>query len=122
MISTPGIGADSVAVTCALLGPVMMLARLCGALAAALLTGVLVATVQTDARGVTAPAACCRAKGCAGGSKTLKQARPVAARLGAGMRHAFTDSLDDIDPWMVAGLAVAGLLLWSLPPRLWRVS
>lgn len=118
MISTPGVGADSVAVTYALLGPVMMLARLCGALAAALLTGVLVATVRTDARGGDgASGVLCRAKGCAGGSQTIKQDRPFSVRLGAGVRHAFTDSLDDIDPWMVAGLAVAGLLLWSLPPE-----
>lgn len=129
LIGTPGIGVDSLAITYALLGPFMMLARALGAVVTAVATGLLVAL---GTRGTPLPFfpsdACgaCNANGC--GSLAPEQARedseptaPVqsraAQRLREGMRYAFVDLLQDIGPWLLAGLVVAGVLIALVPPQ-----
>ncbi len=129
LIGTPGIGVDSLAITYALLGPFMMLARALGAVVTAVATGLLVAL---GTRGTPLPIfssdACgaCNANGC--GSQAPEQARedsepttPVqsraAQRLREGMRYAFVDLLQDIGPWLLAGLVVAGVLIALVPPQ-----
>lgn len=117
MISTPGIGVNSIALSYALLGPIMMLARILGAIFAALATGLLVAGQRRTAMAPTGPSACCTSKSCAGGGDAVAPDLPVSARLRAGMRYAFVDMLGDIGPWILGGLVVAALILSSLPPE-----
>jgi uncharacterized protein len=75
MVATPGIGADSVVLTYALLGPVMMLARVLGALVSAMLTGLLVAAGSEAGRDEAASA-------CAREAHRLGEAaRPAAEAL-----------------------------------------
>lgn len=128
LIGTPGIGVDSLAITYALLGPFMMLARALGAVVTAVATGLLVAV---GTRGTPGPlsggsGACC-ANGCS--SKAAEQAHeasvpaapeqpPAARRLREGMQYAFGDLLEDIGPWLLGGLVVAGVLIALVPPQM----
>lgn len=123
LVGTPGIGVDSVALTYALLGPVMMLARVTGAVTTAIATGLLVA--GSDKSRVptadTAPEqdACC-SSGCKtdSGRPESGAAEPLGARLQAGMKFAFSDLLDDISLWIALGLIVAGAITWAAPPEM----
>lgn len=135
LIGTPGIGVDSIAITYALLGPFMLVARATGAVVTAIATGLLVTLAdhapRTRAatsghhepeRHVDDEAGCCQSNTCG--------TRPVAAepdatttqtslsrRLRDGLRYAFADLLDDISRWLAAGLVIAGILMALVPPQ-----
>lgn len=112
MISTPGVGVDSILITTALLGPLMALARVVGALLSATLTGLMVGLTGRTSRPDAAPAGdCCASKGCGGNASTTG---PVGVT--AGLAYAFSDLLDDISRWMFAGLLLAGVLVTLVPP------
>ncbi|WFM72464.1 SO_0444 family Cu/Zn efflux transporter [Halomonas sp. CKK8] len=129
LIGTPGIGVDSMAITYALLGPFMAVARATSAVLTAIVTGLLVGrTVPTDMP-TSVPAdvepeaedgcgSCC-ASGC-GDARDMpaESAAPrLASRLADGLRYAFTDILDDISLWLLVGLLVAGGLIALVPPQ-----
>lgn len=118
MIGTPGIGVDSLALTYALLGPIMALARAAGAVVTAISTGMLVAASERrSSAGSTRPAAAC-CGGCDAGASAADAARaPLITRLRAGMRYAFRDLFDDLILWMVGGLILAGVLMTLVPPQ-----
>ncbi|MDX1588730.1 MAG: SO_0444 family Cu/Zn efflux transporter [Oleiphilaceae bacterium] len=113
LVGTPGVGVDSVVLTYALLGPVMMLGRVLGTLVTAIVTGLLVgrspesvaATPQSDHCG-----------GCCGETETPMEPETLSGRLAGGIRYAFTDLLDDMSAWLVAGLLLAGVLVTLFPP------
>lgn len=130
LIGTPGIGVDSLAITYALLGPFMMFVRALGAVITAVVTGLLVAM---GTRGTPIPVlqsigcSTCNSNGC--GSQVPKQSRedsvpaapvqpPVTHRLREGIRYAFGDLLEDIGPWLLGGLVVAGVLIALVPPQM----
>ena len=130
LIGTPGIGVDSLAITYALLGPFMMFVRAPGAVVTAVVTGLLVAM---GTRGTPIPVlqsigcSTCTSNGC--GSQGPKQSRedsvptapvqtPVTKRLREGMWYAFGDLLEDIGPWLLGGLVVAGVLIALVPPQM----
>lgn len=116
LIGTPGIGIDSMAITYALLGPFMALARGLGAVLTAIATGLLVErTRDTSAPPAPAASSCgCSSGGC---SKTAATApSPLPRRLAAGLGYAFSDILDDISRWLLVGLLVAGALIALVPP------
>ncbi|WP_028484417.1 SO_0444 family Cu/Zn efflux transporter [Thioalkalivibrio sp. ALE17] len=116
LIGTPGVGVDSLAISYALLGPMMAVARALGAIVTAITTGLLVgrtraATERPDPpRGE--PDSCGTADGCA----TPEAPERLSARLRAGLAYAFGGVLDDIRLWLVIGLLVAGALLALVPP------
>ncbi|MFN2349929.1 MAG: permease, partial [Thioalkalivibrio sp.] len=130
MIGTPGIGVDSLAISYALLGPFMMVARAAGAVVTAVTTGLLVnlsrpavtpspESSNDSGEGDSCSSTCC-STGCAG------EAEPQAAvareagwqvRLASGMRYAFSDLLDDISTWILVGLILAGALVALVPPE-----
>ncbi|MCH8506826.1 MAG: SO_0444 family Cu/Zn efflux transporter, partial [Ectothiorhodospiraceae bacterium] len=122
LVSTPGVGVDSVAITYAVLGPFMVLMRVLGALVTAVTTGLLVAATDRDSRAASVVAGtdsggCGNA--CGGGHDhgAVHVATPVGVRLRQGIRYAFTDLLDDISAWLLAGLLVAGLIATFAPPQ-----
>lgn len=133
LIGTPGIGVDSLAITYALLGPFMMIARALGAVVTAVVTGLLVAlgTRNRTAAGPLSdpssndPGGCC-ASGCDSGApgpgpRASAAAPPLrvppAQRFRDGMRYAFGDLLEDIGPWLLGGLVLAGVLIALVPPQ-----
>lgn len=119
MIGTPGIGADSVTLTYALLGPVMMLARAVGAIFTAVITGLLVRFTRQRDVPVEKGTSC--GGGCGSSCANTVDERPLLPRLRSGLRYAFDDLLDDIAGWILAGLLLAGLLISLLPPQ-WMAS
>ncbi|MDR5899925.1 SO_0444 family Cu/Zn efflux transporter [Halomonas vilamensis] len=117
MIGTPGVGVDSLTITYALLGPFMLLARLCGTVVVAITTGIGVATKQPAPAAEPTSTPCCG--GCCEGSGSTAASQPAKASLGArlrsGIQYAFTDVLDDISLWLGIGLLLAGVLTTLVP-------
>ncbi|SEL98989.1 SO_0444 family Cu/Zn efflux transporter [Halomonas daqiaonensis] len=125
LIGTPGIGVDSMAITYALLGPFMAVARATSAVLTAIVTGLLVGRTApaSDSSGskIRAEADC--GSCCSGGCDEARDAPAESAspgltsRLAGGLRYAFTDILDDISLWLLVGLLVAGVLIALVPPQ-----
>lgn len=126
LIGTPGVGVDSMAITYALLGPFMMLARVAGAITTAITTGVLVAAsgvggardVSTSSSGCCGDEACCGADDAADGDNCCGSTEGSSrmTRLRHGMRYAFDELYDDISGWMLIGIVLAGALTALIPP------
>lgn len=129
LIGTPGVGVDSVAITYALLGPFMMLARVVGAVITAVTTGWLVSASgsaeQRAAEDTPNDASdhdgCCEGTGsCCGNNDCgdgLSAGHGRLARLRYGLSYAFGDLYDEIGPWMLVGLALAGVLTALVPTQ-----
>ena len=121
LIATPETGPDSVAISYALLGPVMAVARPVAAILSAIFSGLLTnifvfgeeATTPVKAE-ATACTSCC-ADSCS--SEKPPQHGPLAARAWGGIRYAFTDILDDIALWLAVGLVVAGVMSALVEPQ-----
>lgn len=113
LISTPGVGVDSILLTSVLLGPLMAVVRVAGALVTAVVTGLLVGFTREAETPVSATSGgCCASSGCH--MPPSDTGKPVG--LKAGLRYAFSDLLDDISAWMFAGLLLAGVLVTLVPP------
>ncbi|MCA1768610.1 MAG: SO_0444 family Cu/Zn efflux transporter [Halomonas sp.] len=118
LIGTPGIGIDSLTITYALLGPFMAVARGVSAVLTAIVTGLLVG--RTRAPVAPTPTSSCEgncSSGCAGQGPSSKTPAALSRRLANGFHYAFTDILDDISLWLLAGLLVAGALIALVPPQ-----
>ncbi|HIJ92974.1 MAG TPA: SO_0444 family Cu/Zn efflux transporter [Alphaproteobacteria bacterium] len=129
MISTPETGIDSVAVSYALLGPFMAVARPVAAVASALMTGLAVGLVKEApdrAKPAAAAAAATEAEtasGCADACCGEAVAAPPAAsglagklrKVADGVRYALTDILDDFVLWLGIGLVIAGIVTTYVP-------
>ncbi|WP_235263443.1 permease [Nitrincola sp. A-D6] len=122
LIGTPGVGVDSILLTSVLLGPLMAVARVLGAVITAISTGLLISLTDAPAvvqQNVTAKRACC-ANDC---SDSQQQSHASAAsfhargKLASGLAYAFGDLLDDISAWLIAGLVLAGVLVTLVPPE-----
>ncbi|WP_447957300.1 SO_0444 family Cu/Zn efflux transporter [Vreelandella sp. EE7] len=119
LISTPGVGVDSIFLTSALLGPLMALLRVLGALVTAIVTGILVSLTGERAAPAAPVSSCCASGGC---GSAPKEANPPGG-LRAGLRYAFSDLLDDFSVWIFAGFLLAGVLMtWVSPEALARFS
>ncbi|MGV2931161.1 SO_0444 family Cu/Zn efflux transporter [Vreelandella venusta] len=118
LISTPGVGVDSMLITSVLLGPLMALARVLGALVTAIVTGILVGfTGQTALPKSTPVSSCCASKGADDGHAHAHAHASESTGVIAGLKYAFSDLLDDISSWMFAGLLLAGVLVTFVPPE-----
>ena len=140
LISTPETSIDSVAVTYALMGPVMAIYRPIAALLSALLTGLAVAVLDRGDEGeltsiragsvgacdnpASAPAekvTCCASSasassgGCCGPADVANTSSRQA-RLPQALRFAGAELLDDISRWLALGIVVAGLMISVIPP------
>ncbi|BCA91002.1 SO_0444 family Cu/Zn efflux transporter [Vreelandella aquamarina] len=114
LISTPGVGVDSILLTSVLLGPLMAVVRVAGALVTAIVTGLLVGFTRDAAKAspTVASGGCCSSSGCHDHHANANEPEG----LKAGLRYAFSDLLDDISAWMFAGLLLAGVLVTLVPP------
>jgi len=126
LISTPETSIDSVAVTYALMGPVMAIYRPIAALMSAIVTGVMVAFVgepagekqtnnmQNDVSdcGSNETSCCSKVETTCCGSEQAVQVN----RLLQVMRYAGAELLDDISKWLFIGIVVAGVMMTVIPP------
>lgn len=115
LVSVPETGADSIAITWALLGPVMALVRPLAAFVTATITGLLINLLPDE--GVPVPVE--KPAGCCGSTCNSEQAPeqklPLAQRLRGGMRFAFGDLLGDIGKWLIFGILLAGIISYLVP-------
>ena len=136
LISTPETSVDSIAVTYALMGPVMAVYRPIAALVSAIITGMMTALTKTDVPVAVAAEkitdACCSSEAahvektcCAGdidedsAPTCCASTAPIAepqSRLFNAVKYAASELLDDIAAWMAVGIVIAGIMLTYIPP------
>ncbi|MBM4310270.1 MAG: permease [Deltaproteobacteria bacterium] len=114
LISTPETGVDSIAITWALLDPVMTVVRPLAAFITATTAGLLVNLLPAKPPGP----ACALGRSCCNTTCTAQHSSPkmpLRRALPDGIRYAFTQLLGDIGPYLLAGIAIAGLITWLIP-------
>jgi hypothetical protein len=123
MISTPESGIDSIAITYALLDPIMTVARPVVAFFTAAIAGVaenLLEKSGCDTRvhpDLTCPVdQCCDGINCR--PEDHKRHHSLAEKLWAGVRYAFTDFWNDLAGWFFIGLLAAGLIAALIPEEM----
>ena len=134
MIATPESGVDSMAVTYAMIDPLMTVLRPVSALLTALVAGVaanllperfLPPLAAVPGHALNAAAGCatgCCAPGCAPGCAPVNPggkpglAARLSERLRDGLGHAYGEMLADVGLWLVVGVLVAGAIAAFVPP------
>jgi len=123
LISTPETGVDSLAVTWAMIDPLMTVLRPVSAFVTATVAG-LAANILPERflrAGPPAPVAqgCCCGGACAPSptiSAGMNLKRPgLVARLRGGQGEAFGEMLADVGGWLLAGILIAGAISLFLP-------
>lgn len=116
LISTPETSADSVALTWALMGPVMAAARLVAAVLTAAAAGALELLAGRPEPPPDEGRACSPCQLCLGRppeARAPRQSHP--ARLGRALHYAFVVLMRDLAPWLVIGLGLAGAVAGIVP-------
>ena len=123
MISTPESGIDSIAITYALLDPIMTVARPVVAFITAAVAGVaenLLEKRSSDTQvhpDLTCPVdQCCDGVNCR--PEDHRRHHSLAEKLGAGVRYAFTDFWNDLAGWFFFRLLAAGLIAVLIPDEM----
>ncbi|UTF51515.1 SO_0444 family Cu/Zn efflux transporter [Desulfomicrobium sp. ZS1] len=123
LISTPETGVDSMAVSWALLDPLMTVLRPLSAFLTAMVTGFFIDAADKDdapeAKALSPLAPLGAGQGCASGCCSCQGAAPsLWKRFLDGQRFAFDDLLADIAPWFGLGILLAGIITLYLPDDL----
>ncbi len=119
LISTPETGVDSIAVTWALLDPVLTVMRPIAAILSGILTGSAVNAYvrRRESKSEASSAAELQARDehacCA--ETAAGETRPRERFLGRAMRFAFVDLLDDLAAALIAGILLSGAIEALLP-------
>jgi uncharacterized membrane protein YraQ (UPF0718 family) len=120
LISTPESGVDSIAVTYAMMDPVMTAARPVAAFITAFVAGVAenLFSFRKDAPpavpDLSCPVdSCCDGVGC--DPKVHRNHHRFNEKLRAGLKFAVTDLWGDMAPWFFLGLLLAGLITVLIP-------
>lgn len=115
LISTPESGIDSIALSYALLDPIMTIFRPIAAFVTALVAGVgeniFGGKDEKEAPLEEKPCGSC------GGDKPSNPARHLSfkEKLKSGMNFAFNDLLGDIAKWFMLGIIIAGIISFFVP-------
>lgn len=129
LIATPETGVDSLALSYALLGPVMALIRPVAAIGSAIFTGLLTLLFGAERARAQAPAdgdmlavfeeSCgdnqCSDKRCTTPPVTRQG---LISRTLDGLRYGLVDMVDDLVLWLAFGLLLAALMQTFAPPML----
>lgn len=121
LIATPETGVDSIAVSYAMLGPVMAIVRPIAAILSAITTGLLTMLVPQARQlpaGLNIAVSSCSGGSCCNSSCTtpVQKTGPLATSL-QGLRYAASDILDDISLWLTIGILLAGAVATWVPPQ-----
>jgi uncharacterized protein len=144
LVATPENGADSIALSYALLGPVFAVVRPVAAFICAVTAGLLTivfgdradnhtpAIQEDEAAGSSScgsapagePAMCCDARvdaveeqtSCCATDAVAPEKVSLGEQLGEGLSYSFGKLLDDLMLWLVIGLAVSGAILAFVEP------
>lgn len=126
LISTPESGVDSIAVTYALLDPIMTVVRPVAASISAIAAGLLENSLHWDHRAAkpqpaTLPvfsAEQSSAHRSHEGRGAVVGREPLAGKLGTGIKYAVTDVWGDIALWFYIGLVIAAVITVMIPDAL----
>ncbi|QTA91808.1 SO_0444 family Cu/Zn efflux transporter [Desulfonema magnum] len=124
LISTPESGADSIAITYALMDPIMTVARPVAAFFTAITAGLTENLLHAPGHGknqVTADLSC-TVDGCCDGidcpPEVHKHHHSFAEKLGAGLRFALSDLWGDMACWFLLGVILGGFITVLVPEEL----
>ncbi len=127
MISTPETGVDSIAITYALLDPIMTVFRPLATLFTAIAAGI-VENFSSGAEKKTllskplvmmqapAPQGC--GCSCPGGACSSDGNMNTVSKIVAGIKYAFVDLLGDISKWLIIGTVLAGIIAYLIPEEI----
>ncbi len=122
LISTPETGVDSIAISWALLDPVMTVARPVAGFLTAVAAGIAVSFSEKfaakelpEAPAAVKPEGACSSSCCCGHKTPAKQG--VMDRLKAGLDFAFGDLLKDVGAWFFFGVLLAGGISALISPE-----
>jgi uncharacterized membrane protein YraQ (UPF0718 family) len=121
LISTPESGVDSMALTYALLDPIMTVARPISAFISATLAGWWENLVGGEGnRILSTPDLSCPVDGCCDGidcdPMTHRTHHSLWEKIAAGLAYAFGDLWRDLAGWFLLGILLAGLISVLVPP------
>jgi uncharacterized membrane protein YraQ (UPF0718 family) len=119
LVSTPESGVDSIAITWALLDPVMTIVRPIAAFITGTLTGILInllpeekTALITEQNGAEQKEKGCHDACC---QTEVPAKAPFTKRLADGVRYAFGELLKDIGGWLLLGVLIAGMVTTLIP-------
>lgn len=125
MISTPETGVDSMAVTYALIDPIMTVVRPIAASITAIFAGVLVNSFP-EKHPAPLPLSGLMAHdhpehehdgcGCSGELCDSDGNLTLYGKFRAGMQYAFGEMIQDIGRWLLVGVVIAGVISAAIPP------
>ena len=128
LISTPETGVDSIAITYALLDPIMTVFRPIASMTTALFTGIAENIIgeKRDSKKsffssesgsialMQAPACSDSSCSCHSGTVTDENAS-VLTRIKNALRYSFVELLGDISGWLMVGILIAGMISYAIP-------
>jgi len=117
LVSVPETGVDSIAITWALLDPLMTIIRPVSSFITAVVTGLFINLIpDTKPDQEKSPQEAC---GCSSHTKdkaeALPQKEPLGRKIKDGLTYAFSDLLKDIGGWLMLGIAIAGIISFFVP-------
>jgi uncharacterized membrane protein YraQ (UPF0718 family) len=120
LIATPESGADSIAISYALLGPLMTVVRPLAAFLSALVAGILENYFNPPRpQLVMFSAIACPVDNCCDGRNCHpdlhRRHHSIWERMQAGLRYAAFDIWDDLAGWFLLGVLLAGLIIVLVP-------
>lgn len=122
LISTPETGVDSLAVTYALLDPIMVLFRPVAAFLTAVTAGVtenFFGKTYDETDKIFTPDLACKIDNCCDGKdcppEIHSRHHSLGEKLYAGLRYGFGEILHDIAGWLLLGIATAGTISVLVP-------
>ena len=128
LISTPETGVDSVAITYALLDPIMTvfrpLATFVTAVSAGILDNLLIkdkSSIPTNLQTIplATPADEDASCSCGGAcSISAPQEQSFSQRIYGGIKYAYVELLGDISKWLIVGIVIAGIVSYAIPENI----
>lgn len=129
LISTPETGVDSIAITYALLDPIMTVFRPIASMTTALLTGItenILGPEESKKRSLAPnknivmmqPMATCSDSSCGCNSDTLDEDASMFLKLKEAFRYSFVELLGDIAGWLIFGIIIAGVISYVIPDEI----
>ena len=122
MIATPETGVDSMAVTYALLDPIMTVFRPLAAFVTSVAAGILqnfYGKTYDPSDAKIEPDLSCRVDNCCDGincpPEVHRHHHTLLEKLGASFKYGFGEILDDISRWLVLGIVIAGAISVLVP-------
>ena len=120
LISTPESGVDSIAITYALMDPIMTVVRPVAAFVTAFTAGIAENLMgKPDTMNPIVPDLSCPVDGCCDGENCSPEMHrnhhSFGEKISAGFRFAFTDVWGDLAVWFLFGLLLSGIITVLIP-------